>query len=155
MRRRKAPVREVLGDPVYGNKVVTKFINKMMYDGKKSVAEKIIYKAFNKIEEKSGEKGIEVFEKALERVRPLVEVRSRRLGGATYQVPVEVRASRQQSLSIRWILEATRKRNERMMVDRLANELMDAASDKGAAFKKKEDVHKMAEANKAFAHYRW
>ncbi|RVZ41244.1 30S ribosomal protein S7 [Helicobacter pylori] len=155
MRRRKAPVREVLGDPVYGNKVVTKFINKMMYDGKKSVAEKIIYKAFNKIEEKSGEKGIEVFEKALERVRPLVEVRSRRVGGATYQVPVEVRASRQQSLSIRWILEATRKRNERMMVDRLANELIDAASDKGAAFKKKEDVHKMAEANKAFAHYRW
>ncbi|WRC65567.1 30S ribosomal protein S7 [Helicobacter pylori] len=155
MRRRKAPVREVLGDPVYGNKVVTKFINKMMYDGKKSVAEKIIYKAFNKIEEKSGEKGIEVFEKALERVRPLVEVRSRRVGGATYQVPVEVRASRQQSLFIRWILEATRKRNERMMVDRLANELMDAASDKGAAFKKKEDVHKMAEANKAFAHYRW
>ncbi|WP_367692536.1 30S ribosomal protein S7 [Helicobacter pylori] len=155
MRRRKAPVREVLGDPVYGSKVVTKFINKMMFDGKKSVAEKIIYKAFNKIEEKSGEKGIEVFEKALERVRPLVEVRSRRVGGATYQVPVEVRASRQQSLSIRWILEATRKRNERMMVDRLANELMDAASDKGAAFKKKEDVHKMAEANKAFAHYRW
>ncbi|ADO02759.1 30S ribosomal protein S7 [Helicobacter pylori] len=155
MRRRKAPVREVLGDPVYGNKVVTKFINKMMFDGKKSVAEKIIYKAFNKIEEKSGEKGIEVFEKALERVRPLVEVRSRRVGGATYQVPVEVRASRQQSLSIRWILEATRKRNERMMVDRLANELMDAASDKGAAFKKKEDVHKMAEANKAFVHYRW
>ncbi|GAA8148902.1 30S ribosomal protein S7 [Helicobacter pylori] len=144
-----------MGDPVYGNKVVTKFINKMMYDGKKSVAEKIIYKAFNKIEEKSGEKGIEVFEKALERVRPLVEVRSRRVGGATYQVPVEVRASRQQSLSIRWLLEATRKRNERMMVDRLANELMDAASDKGAAFKKKEDVHKMAEANKAFAHYRW
>ncbi|GAA9669941.1 30S ribosomal protein S7 [Helicobacter pylori] len=144
-----------MGDPVYGNKVVTKFINKMMYDGKKSVAEKIIYKAFNKIEEKSGEKGIEVFEKALERVRPLVEVRSRRVGGATYQVPVEVRASRQQSLSIRWILEATRKRNERMMVDRLANELIDAASDKGAAFKKKEDVHKMAEANKAFAHYRW
>ncbi|NGP15574.1 30S ribosomal protein S7 [Helicobacter pylori] len=155
MRRRKAPVREVLGDPVYGNKVVTKFINKMMFDGKKSVAEKIIYKAFNKIEEKSDEKGIEVFEKALERVRPLVEVRSRRVGGATYQVPVEVRASRQQSLSIRWILEATRKRNERMMVDRLANELMDAANDKGAAFKKKEDVHKMAEANKAFAHYRW
>ncbi|WQV49870.1 30S ribosomal protein S7 [Helicobacter pylori] len=155
MRRRKAPVREVLGDPVYGNKVVTKFINKMMFDGKKSVAEKIIYKAFNKIEEKSGEKGIEVFERALERVRPLVEVRSRRVGGATYQVPVEVRASRQQSLSIRWILEATRKRNERMMVDRLANELMDAANDKGAAFKKKEDVHKMAEANKAFVHYRW
>lgn len=153
--RRRAPSREILGDPIYDNKVVTKFINKMMYDGKKSVAEKIIYAAFAKIEEKSGEKGIEIFEKALERVKPLVEVRSRRVGGATYQVPVEVRPVRQQSLCIRWILEATRKRNERTMVERLANELMDAASDKGAAFKKKEDVHKMAEANKAFAHYRW
>ena len=155
MRRRKAPVREILGDPIYNNKVVTKFINKMMYDGKKSIAEKIIYAAFEKIEEKSGEKGIEVFEKALDKVKPLVEVRSRRVGGATYQVPVEVRPVRQQSLSIRWILEATRKRNERTMVDRLANELIDAASDKGAAFKKREDVHRMAEANKAFAHYRW
>ncbi|ETD27412.1 30S ribosomal protein S7 [Helicobacter canis] len=155
MRRRRASSREILGDPIYDNKVVTKFINKMMYDGKKSVAEKIIYAAFAKIEEKSGEKGIEIFEKALERVKPLVEVRSRRVGGATYQVPVEVRPVRQQSLCIRWILEATRKRNERTMVERLANELMDAASDKGAAFKKKEDVHKMAEANKAFAHYRW
>ncbi|PAF46794.1 30S ribosomal protein S7 [Helicobacter sp. 12S02634-8] len=155
MRRRKAPVREVLGDPIYNNKVVTKFINKMMYDGKKSIAEKVIYAAFGKIEEKSGEKGIEIFEKALEKVKPLVEVRSRRVGGATYQVPVEVRPVRQQSLSIRWILEATRKRNERTMTDRLANELIDAANDKGAAFKKKEDVHKMAEANKAFAHYRW
>lgn len=155
MRRRKAPVREVLGDPMYGNKVVTKFINKMMYDGKKSVAEKIIYGAFRKIEEKSNEKGIEIFEKALEKVKPLVEVRSRRVGGATYQVPVEVRPARQQSLSIRWILEATRKRNERTMIDRLANELLDAANDRGSAFKKREDVHKMAEANKAFAHYRW
>lgn len=155
MRRRKAPNREILGDPIYDNKVVTKFINKMMYDGKKSIAEKIIYAAFDKIEEKSGEKGIDTFQKALERVKPLVEVRSRRVGGATYQVPVEVRPVRQQSLSIRWILEATRKRNERTMVERLANELLDAASDKGAAFKKKEDVHKMAEANKAFAHYRW
>ncbi|BDQ29628.1 MULTISPECIES: 30S ribosomal protein S7 [Helicobacter] len=155
MRRKRAPIREVLGDPVYNSKVITKFINKMMYDGKRSVAEKIIYAALQKIEEKSGEKGIEVFEKALENVKPLVEVRSRRVGGATYQVPVEVRPARQQSLSIRWILEATRKRNERMMVDKLANELMDASSDKGAAFKKKEDIHKMAEANKAFAHYRW
>ena len=137
MRRRKAPVREVLPDPIYGNN------------------EKIIYAAFDKIEEKSGEKGIEIFEKALEKVKPLVEVRSRRVGGATYQVPVEVRPARQQSLSIRWILEATRKRNERTMVERLANELMDAVNDRGAAFKKKEDVHKMAEANKAFAHYRW
>ncbi len=151
MRRRKAPVREVLGDPIYNNKVVTKFINKMMLDGKKSVSEKIIYAAFDKIEEK----GIEVFEKALERVKPLVEVRSRRVGGATYQVPVEVRPARQQSLSIRWLLEATRKRNERTMIERLASELVDAANERGAAFKKKEDVHKMAEANKAFAHYRW
>lgn len=155
MRRRKAPSREILGDPIYNNKVVTKFINKMMLDGKKSVSEKIIYAAFDKIQEKSGEKGIEVFEKALERVKPLVEVRSRRVGGATYQVPVEVRPIRQQSLSIRWLLEATRKRNERTMVERLANELIDAANDRGTAFKKKEDVHKMAEANKAFAHYRW
>lgn len=155
MRRRKAHVREILGDPIYNNKVVTKFINKMMLDGKKSVSEKIIYAAFDRIEEKSGEKGIEVFEKALERVKPLVEVRSRRVGGATYQVPVEVRPARQQSLSIRWLLEATRKRNERTMVERLASELVDAANDRGAAFKKKEDVHKMAEANKAFAHYRW
>lgn len=155
MRRRKAPQREILGDPIYGNKIVTKFINKMMLDGKKSVAEKIIYGAFDKIEEKTQEKGIEVFEKALEKVRPLVEVRSRRVGGATYQVPVEVRPVRQQSLSIRWILEAARKRNERTMIERLANELVDAVNDRGAAFKKKEDVHKMAEANKAFAHYRW
>ncbi|WP_120951404.1 30S ribosomal protein S7 [Helicobacter sp. L8] len=155
MRRKRAPVREVLGDPVYNSKVITKFINKMMYDGKRSVAEKIIYAALQKIEEKSGEKGIEVFEKALENVKPLLEVRSRRVGGATYQVPVEVRPARQQSLSIRWILEATRKRNERVMVDKLANELLDAASDKGAAFRKKEEIHKMAEANKAFAHYRW
>lgn len=155
MRRRRAAKREVLGDPVYHNKVVTKFINKMMYDGKKSIAEKIIYSSFNKIEEKTNEKGIDVFQKALENVKPLVEVRSRRVGGATYQVPVEVRSERQQSLSIRWILESTRKRNERTMIDRLENELIDAANEKGNAFKKKEEVHKMAEANKAFAHYRW
>lgn len=155
MRRRRAAKREVLGDPVYHNKVVTKFINKMMYDGKKSIAEKIIYSSFNKIEEKTSEKGIDVFQKALENVKPLVEVRSRRVGGATYQVPVEVRSERQQSLSIRWILESARKRNERTMIDRLANELIDAANEKGSAFKKKEEVHKMAEANKAFAHYRW
>lgn len=155
MRRRRAAKREVLGDPIYNDKVVTKFINKMMLDGKKSVVEKIMYAALNKIEEKTNEKGIEVFQKALENVKPLVEVRSRRVGGATYQVPVEVRVERQQSLSIRWILESTRKRNERTMIDRLANELIDAANEKGSAFKKKEEVHKMAEANKAFAHYRW
>lgn len=155
MRRRRATKREVLGDPIYNDKVVTKFINKMMIEGKKSVVEKIMYAALNKIEEKTNEKGIEVFQKALENVKPLVEVRSRRVGGATYQVPVEVRVERQQSLSIRWILESTRKRNERTMIDRLANELIDAANEKGSAFKKKEEVHKMAEANKAFAHYRW
>ena len=155
MRRRRAPVREVLPDPVYGNKVLTKFINKLMLDGKKSVAVKIMYKALERIESKSGEKGIEVFEKAIENLKPVLEVKSRRVGGATYQVPVEVRPVRQQSLAIRWIVDAARKRNERTMVERLSNELMDAATEKGAAFKKKEDTYKMAEANKAFAHYRW
>lgn len=155
MRRRRATKREVLGDPVYNDKVVTKFINKMMYDGKKNVVERILYLAFKKIEDKTSNKGIDIFQKALLNVKPLVEVRSRRVGGATYQVPVEVRLDRQQSLSIKWILDAARKRNERTMADRLANELIDAANEKGIAFKKKEDVHKMAEANKAFAHYRW
>lgn len=155
MRRRRAVKREVLGDPIYNDKIITKFINKMMYDGKKSVVEKIMYTSLKKIEEKTSNKGVDIFQKALNNVKPLVEVRSRRVGGATYQVPVEVRLERQQSLSIRWILESARKRNERTMADRLANELIDAANEKGSAFKKKEDVHKMAEANKAFAHYRW
>ncbi|WP_456433192.1 30S ribosomal protein S7 [Nitratifractor sp.] len=155
MRRRRAPQRPVLPDPVYGSKVLTKFINKVMLDGKKSIAEKITYEALKRIEEKTGEKGVDVFNKAMENVRPVMEVKSRRVGGATYQVPVEVRPVRQQSLAIRWIVEAARKRNERTMVERLANELMDAATEKGAAFKKKEDTYKMAEANKAFAHYRW
>ena len=155
MRRKKAPVREVLGDPLYGSKVVSKFINKLMYDGKKSASEKIFYGAVTKIESKGDNKGIEVFEKAIENVKPQVEVKSRRVGGATYQVPVEVRPARQQSLSIKWLIDASRKRNERTMIDKLANELLDAANERGSAFKKKEDVHKMAEANKAFAHYRW
>jgi len=155
MRRRRAPQRPVLPDPVYGSKVLTKFINAIMLDGKKSVAQKIIYGALERIESKSGEKGIEVFNKAIENVRPVMEVKSRRVGGATYQVPVEVRPVRQQSLAIRWLVEAARKRNERAMVERLANELMEAAAEKGAAYKKKEDTYKMAEANKAFAHYRW
>ena len=155
MRRRRAPQRPVLPDPVYNSKVVTKFINKLMLDGKKSIAQKIMYKALERIESKSGEKGIEVFEKAIENVKPVMEVKSRRVGGATYQVPVEVRPVRQQSLAIRWIVDAARKRNERTMIERLSNELMDAATEKGAAFKKKEDTYKMAEANKAFAHYRW
>jgi len=155
MRRRKAPVRPVLPDPVYGSKVLTKFINAIMLGGKKSVAQKVMYAALERIESKSGEKGIEVFNKAMDNVKPVMEVKSRRVGGATYQVPIEVRPVRQQSLGIRWIVDAARKRNERTMMERLSNELMDAATDKGSAFKKKEDTYKMAEANKAFAHYRW
>ena len=147
MRRRKAPVREVMPDPIYGNKVITKFINSLMYDGKKSVATEIMY---------GGDvKGIDVFNDAIENIKPLMEVKSRRVGGATYQVPVEVRPARQQALAIRWIIGFARKRSERTMIDKLANELLDAANSKGASFKKKEDTYKMAEANKAFAHYRW
>ncbi len=155
MRRRKAPVRPVLPDPVHGSKVLTKFINAVMLDGKKSTAQKVMYAALERIESKSGEKGIDVFNKAMDNVKPVMEVKSRRVGGATYQVPIEVRPARQQSLGIRWIVDAARKRNERTMMERLSNELMDAATDKGSAFKKKEDTYKMAEANKAFAHYRW
>ncbi|SFZ98646.1 SSU ribosomal protein S7p (S5e) [hydrothermal vent metagenome] len=155
MRRRKAPVRPVLPDPVHGSKILTKFINAVMLDGKKSTAQKVMYSALERIESKSGEKGIDVFNKAIENVKPVMEVKSRRVGGATYQVPIEVRPTRQQSLGIRWIVDAARKRNERTMMERLSNELMDAATEKGAAFKKKEDTYKMAEANKAFAHYRW
>ena len=155
MRRRKAPVRAVLPDPVYGSKVLTKFVNAVMLDGKKVTAEKIMYSALKRIEEKSGEKGIDVFNKAMDNVKPVMEVKSRRVGGATYQVPIEVRPARQQTLAIRWLIDAARKRNERTMVERVSNELMDAATDKGSAFKKKEDTYRMAEANKAFAHYRW
>ncbi len=155
MRRRKAPVRPVLPDPVHGSKVLTKFINAVMLDGKKVTAEKIMYAALERIEEKSGKKGIEVFNEAMDNIRPAMEVKSRRVGGATYQVPIEVRPVRQQTLAIRWLISAARKRNERTMVERVSNELMDAATDKGAAFKKKEDTYRMAEANKAFAHYRW
>ncbi len=155
MRRRKAPVRPVLPDPVHGSKVLTKFVNAVMLDGKKSVAQKIMYGALERIEEKSGEKGIDVFNKAMDNVKPIMEVKSRRVGGATYQVPIEVRPARQQTLAIRWLIDAARKRNERTMIERLSNELMDAATEKGAAFKKKEDTYRMAEANKAFAHYRW
>ncbi len=155
MRRRKAPVREVMPDPIYNSKVVSKFINTIMLDGKKSTAQKIMYGAIAMLDSKGEESGFEVFEKAIENVKPLLEVRSRRVGGATYQVPVEVRAVRRQTLALRWIVDFARKRNERTMVERLANELFDAANDRGNAFKKKEDMHKMAEANKAFAHYRW
>jgi small subunit ribosomal protein S7 len=156
MRRRRAPKRPVMPDPVYNSEVVTKFINKVMWDGKKTIAEKIVYGAIEKLDGKEeGKKGIDIFFQAIENVKPLLEVRSRRVGGATYQVPMEVRPERQQTLSIRWIVDAARNRNERTMVERLANELWDAANERGAAFKKREDTHRMAEANKAFAHYRW
>ena len=155
MRRRKAPVREIMPDPVYGSKILTKFINKIMLDGKKSTAEKIIYSAMDIISSRGEKTGIDTFNEAIENIKPIIEVKSRRVGGATYQVPVEVRPVRQQSLAIRWLIDAARKRNERTMAERLANEFMDAATDKGSAFKKKEDTYKMAEANKAFAHYRW
>jgi small subunit ribosomal protein S7 len=157
MRRRKAKIREVISDPVYNNKVVSKFINYLMLDGKKTVAQNIMYNALSRLEEKfdGDDKAIDLFERALLKVKPLVEVKSRRVGGATYQVPFEVRTQRQQALSIRWIITAARKRDERTMIERLSNELLDAISDRGSAFKKKEDTHKMAEANKAFAHYRW
>ncbi|WP_419765697.1 MAG: 30S ribosomal protein S7 [Arcobacter sp.] len=155
MRRRKAPVREILADPIYNSKVITKFVNTVMLDGKKSAAEKIMYGAIANLDARGEEAGIELFEKAIENVKPLLEVKSRRVGGATYQVPVEVRAVRRQTLALRWLVDAARKRNERTMVERLANELFEAANDRGSAFKKKEDMHRMAEANKAFAHYRW
>ncbi len=156
MRRRRAPKRPVMPDPIYNSEVVTKFINKVMWDGKKTLAERIVYGAIERLGGKEeGKKGIDIFFQAIENVKPLLEVRSRRVGGATYQVPMEVRPERQQTLAIRWIVDAARNRNERTMVERLANELWDAANERGAAFKKKEDTHKMAEANKAFAHYRW
>lgn len=155
MRRRRAPVREIMPDPVHGSKILTKFINKIMWDGKKSTAEKIIYSALDIMGSRGEKSGIDIFNEAIENIKPVIEVKSRRVGGATYQVPVEVRPVRQLSLAIRWLIDAARKRNERTMAERLANELMDAASDKGSAFKKKEDTYKMAEANKAFAHYRW
>jgi len=156
MRRRRAPKRPVMPDPIYNSTVVTKFINKVMWDGKKTLAERIVYGAIERLNNKEeGTKGIDIFFKAIENVKPLLEVRSRRVGGATYQVPMEVRPERQQTLAIRWIVDAARNRNERTMVERLANELWDAANERGAAFKKREDTHRMAEANKAFAHYRW
>ena len=154
---RKGPVppREILPDPVYGDKLVAKLINKVMKDGKKSKAEKIVYGAFEIIKEKLGEDPLKVFHKAVENVKPLMEVRPRRVGGATYQVPMEVSERRQIHLALKWIVDAARARSERGMVNRLANELIDAYNERGGAFKKKEDTHKMAEANKAFAHYRW
>jgi len=154
-RRHSAEKREILPDPKFGNVVVTKFMNSIMYAGKKSVAEAIVYGAFDLIETKTKQSPIKVFEEALDKVMPSIEVRSRRVGGATYQVPVEVRHDRRQALGIRWIISAARDRNEKTMTERLSAELLDAANGKGNAFKKREDVHKMAEANRAFSHYRW
>ncbi|MCS6884539.1 MAG: 30S ribosomal protein S7 [Acidobacteriota bacterium] len=154
-RRRVVTKREVLPDPIYGSQLVTKFINSMMWDGKKSVAEKIMYRAMELVRERSQDDPLKIFKKAIENVRPKVEVRSRRVGGATYQVPVEVSQHRGTSLSIRWLINYSRSRGEKSMVSRLAAEILDAAAGKGNAIKKREDTHKMAEANKAFAHYRW
>ena len=154
-RRHAAEKREIIPDPKFGNVVVSKFMNAIMYDGKKSVAEAIVYDAFDIIEQKTRAEPLAVFKQALENVAPAIEVRSRRVGGATYQVPVEVRPERRQALAIRWIITAARGRNDKTMVDRLSAELMDAANNRGNAVKKREDTHRMAEANRAFAHYRW
>ncbi len=154
-RRRAAEQREIHPDPKYGDVVVTKFTNGLMKDGKKSVAEHIVYGAFDLIEKKTRQDPVKVFREAIENVKPAIEVRSRRVGGATYQVPVEVRPSRRQSLAIRWLTDISRKRSENTMMERLAAELLDAANNRGTAIKKREDTHRMAEANKAFSHYRW
>ena len=154
-RRHRAEKRPVLPDPKFKDTVVSKFMSCLMFDGKRSVAEKIVYGAFDRIQEKSGSEPVKVFHDALENVRPHLEVRSRRVGGATYQVPVEVRAERAQALAIRWLIDSSRKRGENTMMDRLSGELMDAANNRGNAVKKREDTHKMAEANRAFPHYRW
>ncbi|MCF6355045.1 MAG: 30S ribosomal protein S7 [Candidatus Polarisedimenticolaceae bacterium] len=154
-RRRVVAKREILPDPKYGNQLLAKFINMVMVNGKKSVAERILYGALEKVAERSDEEPLEVLDKAMENVRPTVEVKSRRVGGATYQVPIEVRPSRRNSLAMRWLIDAARKRSEKSMAFRLAGELMDAAASRGSAVKKREDTHRMAEANKAFAHYRW
>ena len=154
-RRRAAEKREVLPDAKFGDIVLTKFINNIMFHGKKSVAERIVYGALDTIAKRSGQDPVKVFHEALENVKPTVEVRSRRVGGATYQVPVEVRPDRRQALAIRWIIEASRNRHENTMSDRLCSELQDAAESRGTAVKKREDTHRMADANKAFSHYRW
>ncbi len=154
-RRHRAEKREILPDAKFGDRVVTKFMNNLMHAGKKSVAEGIVYGAFDRVEGKLKREPVEVFHEALDNIKPSVEVRSRRVGGATYQVPVEVRPERREALAIRWLIKAARARNENTMEARLAGELMDAASNRGTAVKKREDTHKMAEANKAFSHYRW
>ena len=147
--------RDVLPDPIYNSKVVTKLINNVMLDGKKTVAQSIVYDAFNIIKEKTGKEPLVAFDEAMNNIMPVLEVKARRVGGATYQVPIEIRAERRQALGLRWLVRYSRERNEKTMAERLANEIIDAINGMGGAFKKKEDTHKMAEANKAFAHYRW
>ena len=154
-RKRKAPIRKVYPDPKFHSEVVSKFINSIMYDGKRSTAEKILYEALDKIKSKNNEDPLKIFNTAISNVKPNIECRSRRVGGATYQVPVEVRAERSQALAIRWLINSCRSRSEKSMVERLSAELIDASTNKGNSVKKREDTHKMAEANKAFAHYRW
>jgi len=154
-RRREIPDRIVILDPKYDSKLVTRFVTSIMRDGKKSTAEKILYSSFDFIKEKTGNDPLKIFEKAVDNVRPIIEVKSRRVGGSTYQVPTEIRPSRRTALAIRWILGFAKKRSEKSMALKLAGELMDAASERGASIKKREDTHKMAEANKAFAHFRW
>ena len=154
-RRRVAARREALPDPKFGSELIARFINMMMVDGKKSIAERVLYGALEQVTQKKGGDGVALLEQALDNVRPLVEVKSRRVGGATYQVPVEVRPIRRNSLAMRWLIDAARKRCEKSMAQRLAGELMDAAESRGSAVKKREDTHRMAEANKAFSHYRW
>lgn len=154
-RKGRAPKREIIPDPVYGSEIVTRTINKIMWDGKKSIAEKIFYSAMDIIREKTGENPLDVYEAALNNIMPVLEVKSRRVGGANYQVPVEVRADRRRTLGLRWLTGAARNRGERTMAERLAAEILDANKNEGAAVRKKEDTHRMAEANKAFAHYRW
>jgi len=154
-RKRKAPIRKIYPDPKYGSVVISKFINSIMYDGKRSRAEKILYTALDKLKEKSKEDPVKIFNSAISNVKPNLEVRSRRVGGATYQVPVEVKPSRSQALALRWIMDATRKRKNKTMAEKLYAEILDASQNKGSAIKKREDTHKMAESNKAFAHFRW
>ena len=154
-RRGSISKRGVLPDPLYNSKLVTKLVNNVMYDGKKGVAQKIVYDAFEIVGEKTGKNPLEVFEQALENIMPVLEVKARRVGGATYQVPMEVRPERRQTLGLRWITTYSRARSERTMKDRLANEILDAINDQGGSIKKRDDMHKMAEANRAFAHYRW
>ena len=155
MRKKQAPKRDVLADPMYNSKLVTKLINRIMLDGKKGTAQTILYNAFDIVKEKTGKEPLEVFEKAMENIKPALEVKSRRVGGANYSVPVEIRADRSQALGLRWLVQYARLRGGHSMAENLANEIIDASNGVGAAVKKKEDTHRMAEANKAFAHYRW